>query len=202
MKKFLESWKIWTILSALSFFATFGLVVYAANSTGGLFDKYKTWATWIWNELKASDWDNLMSDLNKLEIPQWAIMAFKTDCPAGWTRFEEADGKFLRWNVNFNTNYGNWRWAETHTLTLNEMPNHSHYIVRNYSAGTSEEWLTDNNNYSDQTIVSAMLRNKDSDYSMKVVEDSANAWKSSSVWSSQSFSIMNPYIYVIFCVKN
>lgn len=83
MKKFLSGWKLWTTLSALIFFATFGLVVYAQSSTiSGIFDKYKTSS--IWNKLEANDWDNLMNDLNglvdnlnKFEIPEWAVMAFE-----------------------------------------------------------------------------------------------------------------------------
>jgi hypothetical protein len=46
------------------------------------------------------------------------------------------------------------------------------------------------------------LRDDDSDYSLKVVVGYADAWISSFVWWWSSFNIMNPYIKVVYCVKD
>lgn len=191
MKKNFNSWKLLTLLSALIFAASCWYVVYANG--------FWAWHTSnMWNILYESNWNSLM---NNLWIPSWAIVAFNRSCPSWRTRLSDADGKFLQGSSSYSTNGGYWRWSSTHTLTTSEMPSHSHYVVRNYHAGTSEHWLEDSS-YSTYTITSSVQRDDDTDYSMKVVTSSANAWKSSSEWWGSSFSIMNPYIKVVYCVKN
>lgn len=191
------------------------IVVYAVSVTGTTpFSNRKKTSDGV---LTYQEWNAIMDNLDSLNvewwddsIPAWAIMAFKTNCPAGWSRFSEADGKFLRWNQTFNTNYGNWRWAESHTLTPDEMPAHTHYIMNDSDEGSItdrgiavDEFRT--KRIQNRTLIAHAHRaNDDSNdwYNLWWANVSANAWKSSSVWSSMSFSIMNPYIYVIYCVKN
>ena len=208
MKKFLSGWKLRTILSALIFFATFGLVVYAANSTGGLFDKYKTWANWIWNELRASDWDNLMNDLNKLEIPEWAVMAFAWECPTElwWTEYTETKWKFILWANG--TSYKLWdSWGEYRNyLTPEQLPSHSHYVTYANTNKSSVDWLE-----KDKNATIAMVGNEDRDldggatedtfYWLRYVNKTADAWKTSSVWNWAGVSNMPPYVTLKYCIK-
>jgi len=67
MRKTKETWKIWTILWAFMLFAGWGLLVYAATSSGGLFDQYKSNNLTYWDMtgvLTAETWDAFMSTLN------------------------------------------------------------------------------------------------------------------------------------------
>ncbi len=133
MKKAFESWKIWTILSAFIFMMTCGLVVLAANwvpsgSTNlDWFDQFRStslnanWMEWV---LTAEHWDDIMSGLDSMIIPKWAIMAFTGECPRGWTHFSQADDRYLRWTAGSVMNKS---WAAERTLTIENIPPHSHY---------------------------------------------------------------------------
>lgn len=61
------------------------------------------------------------------------IMAFTTQCPPGWKKFSQADGRFLigagryvEGATIYNYNVGDTGGEAMHVLNINEMPNHQH----------------------------------------------------------------------------
>ena len=151
MKKLLQSWKLWTWLFILVFIMTCWLLIYAASSRD--FTSFKT--TTMWNTLTSQNWNNLMDSLNEYTVPQWAVMAFNLEkCPDWWTRFAEADGRFIMggdrlsdhtyetiWDCKpgYEIIYRNWSRTICEStakggnneinLTINQLPPHSFYTV-------------------------------------------------------------------------
>ena len=87
----------------------------------------------------------LTSDANGLgtweyaPIPTGAVMAFDLgSCPAGWSDWSSAEGRVIvgldTAQSEFDTK-GETGGAKTHTLSINEMPSHSHTIRGRHSAG-------------------------------------------------------------------
>ncbi len=211
MKKFLEAWKLWTVLSTLLFFMTCGVfIAYAASNSGGMFfTKYNTEG--MDNKLTASSWDNLMEDLDNL-IPEGAIVAFATDrCPDGWTVFTGADEKFLMWTT-LSSNVGITWW----TNYLTEVPTHNHMIY-NYLTqvnGSSEIYVWTKNlnnkyvtvwyhklkdspgseNRSKRITRRAQTQPEDQEEVPYIYHATELTWKS-------SINITNPYIKVLYCIK-
>ena len=73
------------------------------------------------------------------------------------------------------------------------MPSHSHYVT--YNNATNNEIPSYENH---------PLRHPEWTYGIidgSVFQGQANLWRTSSVWWWNSFSIMNPYINVVYCVK-
>lgn len=61
------------------------------------------------------------------------VMAFNTQCPPGWKKFSQADGrmlvgtgKYVEGASVYNYNVGDIGGEAMHTLTIDEMPNHQH----------------------------------------------------------------------------
>ena len=167
------------------------------------FDEYKTKR--IDNILSWEKWDQLMDLLNRVDeltVPVGAIMAFdsKDWCPDGWEEWHESDWRFLMWWVTDQI-WDVW-WKEKTRLTINEMPNHWHYLASNIGAWESDKWL----DYAlDSTIAYAHTSDDgagNDKYILKWVYNIPNAWRSSSVWGWKEFSILNPYYKVIFCKKS
>ncbi len=147
MKKILESWKLWTVLSAFIFMMTFSLVVYAATNLTTS-SPYTAWKTSSTDKILDEDeWNMLMNKLQNQAnnaIPAWAIMAFTgPTCPSWWTRYAEADGRFL---MGGTWSYGSKWWANSITLTVDQLPPHSHiykdtlYSESLASYGRSGNW--------------------------------------------------------------
>lgn len=204
MKKALESWKLWTLLSALIFIMTCGLMTYAA--TGGT--KFSTWKVSIdWGKLTSLNWNSLMENLDSQTVPQGAIVAFvgRTICPDGWTRYSDADGRFLMWASS--SIWSKW-WTNSIALVESNLPSHSHYIRYGWSA--DDYW----DNANRRAVVVDWSTNKYpwSNNGTKTAIDwntTENIWRytvsTSSVWNWyywSSIDITNPYVKVLFCKKN
>jgi hypothetical protein len=169
MRKIQQSWKIWTILSALVFVMACGLVVYAASlSTSNPFSSWKS--SNIWNTLTATGWDVLMDKLEWLDtnvqwlnstvnwldsIPDWAIMAFNlTSCPIWWSPYYVADWRFLMWWKTESSDE-TW-WDDDNKITLNawQIPQHSHIFADTiFSEAWDESAYASNNTYLKDYIV-------------------------------------------------
>lgn len=212
MKKFLSGWKIWTILSAMIFFATCGLVVYAqSGSITGLFDKYRTWTSWIWSELDASEWNQFIDSLNSLNewsIPKWAIMAFNlSTCPEWWTRFYQADNRFLQgaagaylWQTWGNSNI---------SLSATQLPPHQHYIKywstnKGYDGGDRKRSVVvdwESNRFPTTVYKNNRALGRDDSENETYFKVSTSTYWANRWESPQSIYIQNPYIRVLYCVK-
>ncbi|MDR2191170.1 MAG: DUF5011 domain-containing protein [Candidatus Peribacteria bacterium] len=76
---------------------------------------------------------NLLNALNNTisnqagdSIPAGAVMAFDLSaCPSGWTRFADADNRFI---MGANTNSKEKGGNSSITLAWNQLPPHSHYV--------------------------------------------------------------------------
>ena len=203
MKKTFESWKIWTILSALLFFMTCGVfIVHAAGSGNNWLFTQKYNTVPLNNTLTATGWNQLMGDLDNLIpnlIPDGAVMAFLTDsCPDGWTPFTAANGRFLMWA---SSKIGSWWWRNNITLTINELPKHSHglqYWLFNGFAG----WTAWN-----RPVIMNWdwkwpgLNNVDYDNGNNYGSTNKIWYKTEPIWGNSPIDIQNPYIKVRYCIK-
>lgn len=201
MKKTFESWKIWTILSALLFFMTCGVfIVHAAGSSNNwLFtQKYNTGA--LNNTLTATWWNQLMGDLDNL-IPEGAIMAFNLDkCPTWWNDYSLANGRFLMWETS---DIGGIWWKNS----ITEVPNHSHFVLDylNQVNGNGEINVgTMTINWESVTVWRA-TRTGDPTKRAQTNDDGHSdipyiKHRVQSTWAS-SVDITNPYVKVRYCIK-
>ena len=166
------------------------------------------------------NWDNVT--VVQETIPSWAIMAFNlTKCPEWWTRFGEADNRFLMWA---QSGFGGIWWKSTIKLEANQLPAHQHIyedtiwsenssrIINNepyFKFDTGDAYgdviiwqnggNTDRNNY--PTIWYRATwpniytwKNKD-----KFLPLNNYSWGS---LSQSDINILNPYVKVLYCVKN
>lgn len=203
MKKVIESWKIWTILSALLFLMTCGVFVAYATSSSGSWYFNNTYGTGtIGNKLDDVKWNSLMDDLDNL-IPKGTIMAFAKDtCPTGWTPYTLADGRFLMWTNNGVEVEDIW-WNNNIILLANQLPPHQHKIkYRNRSKfgdnantrGVVVDWNTED--VPSGVNVGGDGRENNNTYSSQT----APVWKNR--WTSQTWiDITNPYVKVLYCIK-
>jgi len=232
MKKAFESWKIWTILSTFIFMMTCGLVVFAWYTTVSNTSHFDKWnidalanADEYWNPILTTwAWNAIIDSLNGLVIPQWAIMAFTGACPQWWTGYDAANGRFLLWA---KSNFGGTDWSFTTTLTLNQLPPHSHYIEDTVILEEPKYYWFDNNYYSwylrddnnrpwvgwqwnsqlagntkPLTIIrktSSYIDNKGGGPKFGAIkwEDYGNGLS----YTQEKVDITNPYIKVRYCVK-
>ena len=234
MKKILGSWKLWTVLSAFIFVMTFSLVVYAATNLTTS-SPYTAWKTSSTDKILDEDeWNTLMEKLQNQAnnaIPAWAIMAFTgPTCPSWWTRYAEADGRFL---MGASNNFWYKTWANEIRLRREQLPNHSHpYIDAFYSESVSVYKNRVSNHspdeadtYSQETraLESIWSNNSDNDnypiYWIRTTEGNicggnglaAGFYKNQEIPENacskfyenpDSVNITNKYITVLFCKKN
>ena len=180
------------------------------------------------NQLTAEMRDELMDGLSKMQqgqgssqafdpkyakwdIPKGAIMAFNlSSCPEWWSRFAEADGRFIMGsNSNIRGKGGN----SDITLSINQLPAHSFYTVmeRDLLRGMSWEYWWARDGKRDWSINSESKGEKRDDwnewYSLEMTkwrnkQTEANAGKTNTIWNGQSINIQNPYIKLLYCQKD
>ncbi len=224
MKKAIHSWKIWTILSAIIFFLTCWLAVFAASSLTKNSSYTERQTTSSDKVLDESEWNILMDKLQYDAIPAWAIMAFadRTSCPDWWVRYTDADWRFL-----MGSSYDFWKaWGNSLvTLTVNNIPPHQHYIrfssVGNFWDNSNTRPIVvdretnkfptawkDMTNESNNLCFEEIKR----DWDMKCAsqQNGNTNWKygvrtsPDIVWVSEtkSVNILNPYVRVLYCRKS
>ncbi len=198
MKKILKTWNLWNILSIFLFVMTcWVFVTYATNTSNNwFFTNYNTGQ--INNTLTATWRNNLMGDLDNL-IPEGAIMAFTSLCPQGWYELTGSNWKFLMWA---NSNFGNWWWNSSITLSVSQIPAHSHYI--RYWKSAYKYW--DNANLRPVAVDWDSGKYPISNEGTSTTDSAAtgswiNTVKTQRVWSGSPIDILNPYIKVHYCVK-
>ncbi len=118
-------------------------------------------------------------------IPAGAVLAFNLDaCPAGWTDFSSSAGRTIIGSgsgVGLTTRtLGQTGGEETHILTTNEIPSHSHTVLGNAGSGVG------NDNHEDK-----LLNNS----AVVYTEQTANTG------GSQSHNNMQPFVVLKYCEK-
>jgi hypothetical protein len=117
-------------------------------------------------------------------VPSGAVMAFDLDaCPAGWTAFASAAGHTI---VGVDSRVrGTTLGAETHTMTVNEMPAHSHTNEIRGTVGTFNN--NDINLYwSGGSAVASTF---------------GTSRPSNNTGGGAAFSIMQPSLFLLYCKK-
>lgn len=103
---------------------------------------YTWWNVWIWNSNPSSKldiaWDltvtwKLKEWGNNL-IPAWAIMAFNlASCPAWWSEYTAARGRFLRWiDSSWTNDVVRIAW----NIQADDFKSHNHTVTDNWNSIT------------------------------------------------------------------
>lgn len=161
------------------------------------------------NQLTAEMRDELMDGLSKMQqgqglsqptttvidIPKGAIMAFNlSSCPQWWSRFAEADGRFIMGsNSNIKGKGGN---SEIN-ITISQLPPHYFYVA---AAGSDGMKIYDN----PEASIADAATNSASPYDLRSSHNGRKAryWRTNTIWNGQSINIQNPYIKLLYCQKN
>ena len=217
MKNLLKTWRIWTVLSVLSLVMTCWLVSYATSDND--FSEFRDITA-----LNSTIWNRIMDLLDQrwwtiVEIPQWSISAFvdMQECPTWWSRYEDADWRFLVWASS--SRVGETWWNNYVTLTGDNFPLHDHKMLNyvNQVDGNSEIGSMPNNfckfrddgSYDDIVVdelgsvavqVNPTLRAETTWYP---TQPNVTVGHSSSMagWG-QDLDVTNWHVKVLFCVKD
>lgn len=170
------------------------------------------------NQLTAEMRDDLMDGLSEIQqwqgssqptttvmdVPKGAVMAFNlSSCPQWWSRFAEADGRFIMGsNSNIKGKGGN---SEIN-ISISQLPPHYFYITH---GSKWNSWLDENPERTvawmwDWTAKLGHSTKKDTYYYLLWAErwKTANAGRTNTIWNGQSIDIQNPYIKLLYCQKN
>ena len=137
-------------------------------------------------------------------IPKGAIMAFNlSTCPQWWSRFTEADGRFIMGsNSNIKGKGGN---SEIN-ISISQLPPHYFYITH---GSKWNSWLDENPERTvawmwDWTAKLGHSTKKDTYYYLLWAGQwkTANAGRTNTIWNGQSINIQNPYIKLLYCQKD
>ena len=129
------------ILSGAVFVASVGLIGAGALAASSSLYNLKAENPSNQNRLTAENWDALISEVENLKsqignnssIPAGAIMAFdSSSCPVGWSRFTDADGRFIMGNISNSKEKGG---NNNIKLTIEQLPPHYFYVVAGGSKG-------------------------------------------------------------------
>ena len=86
--------------------------------------------------------------------------------------------------------------AETTTLSTSNIPSHEHFLVAAASATLTYSSVSAPYLATQANVGSGLLINENYEYQLRATNTSANSYKSSSVGSGTSFSIMQPTAFV------
>lgn len=140
----------------------------------------------------------------KWDIPKGAIMAFNlSSCPKWWSRFAEADGRFI---MGSNSNIKGKGGKSEINITISQLPPHYFYITH---GSKWNSWLDENPERTvawmwDWIAKLGHSTRKDTYYYLLWAEQwkIANAGRTNTIWNGQSINIQNPYIKLLYCQKD
>ncbi len=193
-------WKLRKILPALLFFISCWVFIVHAINNDFFYNKYSINESD--NTLTDSDWNNLMGDLDNL-VPDGTVLAFLSDkCPTGWNDFTIAnDWRFLMWA---DSDIGNRWWKSSITLSVSQIPAHSHYI--RFWKSVNKYW--DDANWRPVAVDWDSGEHPISDtgtwYSLFDIAATGswiNTVKTQRVWSGSPIDILNPYVKIHYCIR-
>ena len=169
------------------------------------------------NQLTAEMRDELMDGLSKMQqgqdssqkfdpkhakwdIPKGAIMAFNLSfCPEWWSRFTEADGRFIMGSSSKGERGG----SSSITLSTDQLPPHRHYIAGGFRIGTKNRSKNDQNG-TISSYSTTKYDDKNDRYALRTTQKpgEANEGLTSTVGKWNPINIQNPYIKLLYCQKD
>lgn len=191
----------------LGVIAIWGISVFALSSqylkSDGTPDFQKLKSISNGNKLNAQMRDSLMDGLSILQqqsnsIPAGAIMAFNLSaCPAGWTRFAEADGRFIMGSSSNSRE----KWGQSSIkLTIDQLPPHYFYIAGASNGHTN--WIWDSKeSYISDYVGNNVQWDANRSYRLAPTNTIPTAWRTNTLWSNTPVNIQNPYIKLLYCQK-
>lgn len=218
MKKFLEISTLKGIFAWFLVCVVFWIVVFADWNTLKSFRN--TWwsdAPNMENKLSADTWNSVLAELDflkaelktklddpALNIPSWAVMPFawRSICPEWWSYYWSANGKFIMGTSENSADAKKpigsptvW-WRSDVTLTINEMPNHTHHIKfrmeDDFWDNSSDRWTVVD--WEDQNLGPFW-------WDWGIFGDPSTFINVEPQWGWQSFSILPPYVVLLYCIK-
>ena len=151
---------------------------------------------------------NSISSTTANSIPSGLIMMSTTACPSGWTRFTALDNNFPRGSSSYGSTGG----SASVTLTTNELPAHNHVInitdpghthtLVNTTPAGSNGVVAVQNTGPNQGISGGGPGGGSFAETATGSNTTGITANSNNTGSGNSFSILNPYITIIFCQKN
>lgn len=170
---------------------------------------------------------NIPSNIPKWAIMAFNL----SECPDWWTGFDQADGKFLMWwawKAIDKVYYKLWDtgWSNSIKLKADQLPEHHHYMFWPKNSQDSDNETYRKSHYIESQDKRFIAGDTDrinmSQYRMKTIreerssttytrsdESKVRAWLTSSKlvdtgWnyiSQKSIDIKNPYIAILYCIK-
>jgi hypothetical protein len=148
-----------------------------------------------WNSgqtLTAQDLNSNFSQLQQAAVPSGAVMPFNlSQCPAGWSAFAQAAGRTIigvnapNGNGLSQRNLGDTLGEETHTMSVLEMPSHSHGLLRSGFDGTP-----------------GIAIGTPSDPQGTIDHDASDILQVQPSGGGKAFNNMQPSVALLYCVKN
>lgn len=191
------------IISGLVFSATVGLIWVSVLASSSLYNLKASNPTNN-NQLTASNRDALVAEVENLKswlvgesIPAGAVMAFDaTSCPTWWSRFAEADGRFIMGNTTNSKEKGG---NSNIQLTIGQLPAHNFFIA--WGSNNDQGWLRDKKNYTISDYHNNDAGAGNHKYRLRATSNPATAGKTNTVGNWDSINIQNPYIKLLYCKK-
>ena len=129
-------------------------------------------------------------------MPAGGTAAFAGSCPSGWSTMPGSEGRvFVGAGAGYNA--GETGGNDWYTMTVDQMPNHSHKTV---TSGTLYDWEL-RTGQSDGTVRSWSDSGGDQEYSLNTTNSEANRGDSQKVGGGQAFDNRQAYIVVNWCRK-
>ena len=209
MKKLLEWWKIWTMLSIVVFVMTCWILAHGFwwDPTQSPFSDWRI-DKQLGNTLDDLEWNYLMTKLDTLGgVPAWAVMAFNLNkCPTWWHEYTAARGRFIMGKGYYDT-LGDVGGNSYVYLQIDQMPAHAHYMVAKWAKNSSQYvYDHDGMNYPDYPLAyeddhDDSGSDGDFSYTLAAYPGKAEIWKTSTAWWYKAVDLLNPYIKLIYCEK-
>ena len=214
------------ILSGAVFVASIGLIGAGALAASSSLYNLKAENPANNNQLTAENWDALVTEVENLknqisrkiqsketdgneEIPSGAVIAFDSEnCPEWWTRFANADGRFIMGTAPSTSTFGREKkniWIkggnDSIKLTIGQLPPHYFYIAWGNNGASNGIW-----DRKEQYVSDYVWNNVDGDdnrsYRLAPTTNTPNAGRTNTLWNGNSIDITNPYIKLLYCKKN
>lgn len=222
------------LLSGAVFVASVGLIGVGALAASSSLYNLKAENPANNNQLTAENWDALVTEVENLKnqisrkiqsketdaiegIPSGAVIAFDSEnCPEWWTRFANADGRFIMGTAPSTSTFGREKkniWIkggnDSIKLTISQLPPHKFHLFADEvgrDRGFDRGWAQ-NEEHKNRSVIWENDHDTGDDnysYTMAVSTDNRtpSVWVTNTLWNGNSIDITNPYIKLLYCKKN